>query len=100
MRSSLTPGRCGGALAVRVERSTSFFPEIYNDGWFFLLDGDKGIQPVAISGRVVQYPYDPFRSPDRARAEEFGMYWLRAFTGCSTRTCRSLMPTRLTGDYS
>jgi len=25
-----------------VQRSTSFFPEIYNDDWFFLLDGDKG----------------------------------------------------------
>ncbi|HKD88064.1 MAG TPA: hypothetical protein VKB62_05990, partial [Streptosporangiaceae bacterium] len=72
----------GGALAVHVQRSTSFFPEIYNDDWFFLLDGDKGIQPVAMTGRVIQYPYDPFRNPERARAEEFGdvlaegTYWL------------------------
>ncbi len=72
----------GGALAVQLQRSTSFFPEIYNDDWFFLLDDDKGIQPVAVAGRVVQYPYDPFRNPERARAEEFGdvlaegIYWL------------------------
>jgi hypothetical protein len=72
----------GGALAVHVQRSTSFFPEIYNDDWFFLLDGDKGIQPVAMTGQVRQYPYDPFRNPERARAEEFGdvlaegIYWL------------------------
>ena len=72
----------GGALAVHVQRSTSFFPEIYNDDWFFLLDGDKGIQPVAVTGQVKQYPYDPFRNPERARAEEFGdvlaegIYWL------------------------
>jgi hypothetical protein len=72
----------GGALAVQVERSNSFFPEIYNDDWFFLLDGDKGIQPVGVTGQVRQYPYDPFRSPDRARAEELGdvlaegIYWL------------------------
>ena len=72
----------GGALAVNVERSNSFFPEIYNDDWFFLLDGDKGLQPVAIAGQVSQYPYDPFRTPDRARAEELGdvlaegIYWL------------------------
>jgi hypothetical protein len=72
----------GGALAVQVQRSTSFFPEIYNDDWFFLLDGDKGIQPVAVTGEVSQNPYDPFRSPERARAEEFGdvlaegIYWL------------------------
>jgi len=72
----------GGALAVNVQRSTSFFPEIYNDDWFFLLDGDKGIQPVAVTGSVIQYPYDPFRTAERARAEEFGdvlaegIYWL------------------------
>ncbi len=72
----------GGALAVHVERSISFFPDIYNDDWFFLLDGDKGIQPVAVTGEVRQYPYDPFRNPDRARAEELGdvlaegIYWL------------------------
>jgi hypothetical protein len=72
----------GGALAVHVQRSTSFFPEIYNDDWFFLLDGDKGIQPVAMTGQVIQRPYDPFRNPERARAEEFGdvlaegIYWL------------------------
>jgi hypothetical protein len=72
----------GGALAVHVQRSTSFFPEIYNDDWFFLLDGDKGIQPVAVTGQVTQKRYDPFRNPERARAEEFGdvlaegIYWL------------------------
>jgi hypothetical protein len=71
----------GGALAVHLERSRSFFPDIYNDDWFFLL-GDKGIQPVAVTGNVKQYPYDPFRTPDRARAEELGdvlaegIYWL------------------------
>jgi hypothetical protein len=72
----------GGALVVHARRNRSFFPEIYNDDWFFLLDGDKGIQPIAVSGRVKQYRYDPFRTPDRARAEEFGdvlaegIYWL------------------------
>ncbi len=71
----------GGALAVHLERCRSFFPGIYNDDWFFLL-GDKGIQSVAVTGKVRQYPYDPFRSPDRARAEELGdvlaegIYWL------------------------
>jgi hypothetical protein len=71
-----------GALAVEVKRSNSFFPDIYNDDWFFLLDGDKRLQPTAIAGQVIQYPYDPFRSPERARAEELGdvlaegIYWL------------------------
>jgi hypothetical protein len=72
----------GGALAVQVERDISFFPDIYNEDWFFLLDGDKRLQPVAVTGQVTQNPYDPFRSPDRARAEELGdvlaegIYWL------------------------
>lgn len=72
----------GGALVVHMERNDSFFPEIYNDDWFFLLDGEKGIQSVGITGKVRQYPYDPFRTPDRARAEELGdvlaegIYWL------------------------
>jgi hypothetical protein len=72
----------GGALAVELERSKSFFPDIYNDDWFFLLDDDKWLQPTAVTGQVVQHPYDPFRTPERARAEELGdvlaegIYWL------------------------
>jgi len=72
----------GGALTVEVTRSNSFFPDIYNDDWLFLLDGDKWLQPTAVTGQVVQHPYDPFRTPDRARAEELGdvlaegIYWL------------------------
>jgi hypothetical protein len=71
-----------GALAVDIRRNQSFFPDIYNEDWFFLLDGDKGLQSTAVTGGVSQYPYDPFRSPDRARAEELGdvlaegIYWL------------------------
>ena len=71
----------GGALAIHLERCNSFFPDIYNDDWFFLL-GDKGIQPVAVTGQVRQYRYDPFRNPSRARAQELGdvlaegIYWL------------------------
>jgi hypothetical protein len=72
----------GGALAIEMNRSSSFFPDIYNDDWFFLLDGDKRLQPTAVAGRVYQYPYDPFRNPNRARDEEFGdvlaegVFWL------------------------
>jgi len=73
----------GGALVVAARRSTSFFPDIYNEDWFYLLDADgKGLQSVTATGQVRQYPYDPFRNPDRARSEEFGdvlaegIYWL------------------------
>jgi hypothetical protein len=61
----------GGALAVNVERNRSFFPNVYNEDWFFVLDAAKGLQPVATVGRVLQEPYDPYL-PERARGEEFG----------------------------
>ncbi|HEX9031043.1 MAG TPA: hypothetical protein VF834_04315 [Streptosporangiaceae bacterium] len=72
----------GGALVAEVRRCNSFFPDIYNDDWFYLLDGDKRLQPTVVSGKVRQNPYDPFRTPERARAEELGdvlaegLYWL------------------------
>jgi hypothetical protein len=61
-----------GALAVDLGRSGSFFPDIYNDDWFYLLDGDKHLQPTTVTGHIHQHPYDPFASPDRARSEELG----------------------------
>lgn len=61
-----------GALVVQVQRSPSFFPDIYNDDWFYMLDAKERLQPAATIGKVFQRPYDPFRTPDRARAEELG----------------------------
>jgi hypothetical protein len=60
-----------GALAVDVERNCSFFPNVYNEDWFFVLEAEKGLRSVATVGRVVQDPYDPYL-PGRARAEELG----------------------------
>ena len=70
-----------GALAVDITKCDSFFPDIYNDDWFFLVDGDR-IRPTTITGQVVQYRYDPFHDPKRAKSEEFGdvlaegLFWL------------------------
>jgi hypothetical protein len=72
----------GGALIFAVESTTSFFPDIYNDDWFFLLNGDSKLQPIAAVGKVKQREFDPFRTPARARSEELGevlaegLYWL------------------------
>jgi hypothetical protein len=72
----------GGAIAVAAQRTCSFFPDIYNDDWFYMLDAERGLQPVAAIGTVLQDRYDPFRNPDRARAEELGdvlaegVFWL------------------------
>jgi hypothetical protein len=61
----------GGALAVAVKRNRSFFPNVYNEDWFFVLEAGKRLHSVATVGEVRQYPYDPYRVP-RARSEEFG----------------------------
>jgi hypothetical protein len=72
----------GGALAVETGRCDSFFPDIYNDDWFFMLDPEGRLRSVVRAGEVRQERFDPFRSVDRARAEEFGdvlaegTYWL------------------------
>jgi hypothetical protein len=71
----------GGALAVAPQRTQAFFPDTYNEDWFFLLDKAK-LRPVAVTGKVYQQPYDPFADPWRAWSEEFGdvlaegVFWL------------------------
>lgn len=61
----------GGALAVGVKPDRSFFPNVYNEDWFFVLEAGKRLQSVATVGQVFQNPYDPYRV-ERARGEELG----------------------------
>jgi hypothetical protein len=61
----------GGAMAIRTRPQTPFFPTIYNEDWLFLV-GRRGIERVAVCGKVSQHEYDPFLTPERARSEEFG----------------------------
>ena len=60
----------GGALVVGEAAFSSFFPNIYNEDWFFLLDGLK-LRPSAVTGTAWQYNYDPYNDR-RARGEELG----------------------------
>lgn len=62
----------GGAMAVEVKRNRSFFPNIYNEDWFYLLEEGKRLQSVATVGKVIQERYDPYRTTDRARGQELG----------------------------
>lgn len=70
-----------GALAVSPARCLSFFPDVYNDDWFFLL-GYGPHANFAVTGEMRQRDYDPFANPDRARSEELGdclaegLFWL------------------------
>lgn len=61
----------GGALVVGEAAFSSFFPNIYNEDWFFLLDGLR-MRSSAITGTAFQYDYDPYNDPRRARGEELG----------------------------
>ncbi|MEV7038036.1 hypothetical protein [Amycolatopsis sp. NPDC051061] len=61
----------GGAMAVGEPAFSSFFPNIYNEDWFFLLDGRR-LRPSAVTGTAFQYDYDPYNDPRRARGEELG----------------------------
>lgn len=49
----------------------AFFPDIYNEDWFFFAR-DAAQRQLPGVGQAVQEEYDPFASPDRARWEEFG----------------------------
>ncbi|HEY3606404.1 MAG TPA: hypothetical protein VGL06_02840 [Pseudonocardiaceae bacterium] len=61
----------GGALVVDTASRLAFFPDIYNEDWFFLLD-DERLCSATMIGSAEQSPYDPYASTDRATAEEFG----------------------------
>jgi hypothetical protein len=68
-------------MIVDPSRTRSFFPNIYNEDWFFLL-GDGVPFRAAVSSTMVQRTYDPFASSRRAAGEEFGdtlaegLFWL------------------------
>jgi hypothetical protein len=49
----------------------SFFPDIYNEDWFFFAN-EAAERKLPRVGHATQAQYDPFDSPDRARSEEFG----------------------------
>jgi predicted nucleic acid-binding protein len=61
----------GGSLLVDPQRLNGFFPSIYHEDWFCVLN-HVCAGTVAIGGEVEQLPYSPFASPMRAVLEEFG----------------------------
>ncbi len=65
----------GGALLVRCDSKTPFFPDIYNEDWLFLIslavDASDCNSALGWGGRVHQQPYMPFQAR-RAQSEEAG----------------------------
>jgi hypothetical protein len=60
-----------GAMVFHGNRATSFFPHIYNEDWFFLLDGHH-ITKCAVHGIFQQAKFDPYLIKDRAKTQELG----------------------------
>jgi hypothetical protein len=64
-----------GALLVRCEEITPFFPNIYNHDWLFVIALAKNspdpLRAIGWAGTVRQAEYDPY-IPKRARSEETG----------------------------
>jgi len=61
-----------GAMGVRCDRdSLAFFPNIYNEDWFFFCE-EAANHRIARVGTSRQRKYDPFEHPRRAIKEEFG----------------------------
>lgn len=58
------------ALGINCGQRLSFFPDIYNEDWFFLLDEIRRSRVTRV-GLVRQRGYNPYQA-DRARYEEFG----------------------------
>jgi glycosyltransferase involved in cell wall biosynthesis len=61
-----------GGMGVRCERDDlPFFPNIYNEDWFFFSD-EAASRRIAKVGVSQQLEYDPYQHPNRAVKEEFG----------------------------
>jgi hypothetical protein len=62
----------GAALAVDVTADIGFFPDIYNEDWFFFFDYAAEKRLANSRSEVTQLKYDPFANPRRAAWQEFG----------------------------
>jgi hypothetical protein len=59
-------------IGVRCDRNKlAFFPNIYNEDWFFFAD-EAANHRIAKVGKSRQRKYNPYGDPDRAAREEFG----------------------------
>jgi hypothetical protein len=62
----------GGSMGVRCDREDlAFFPNIYNEDWFFFSE-EAANQKIVRVGASRQREYDPYEDPRRAVKEEFG----------------------------
>jgi len=61
-----------GGMGVRCDRDDlAFFPNIYNEDWFFFCEEAANRKIIKV-GESRQVAYDPYEDPQRAVKEEFG----------------------------
>ena len=80
----------------------SFFPDIYNEDWFFFAK-EAACRRLPRVGHAVQAEYEPFATPDRARWEEFGDLLAEGlfayFDDCDNTLTFDKMLRRVNSDY-
>ena len=62
----------GAALAVDCDSDIGFFPDIYNEDWFFFFDAASKGQLGNSYLKATQLVYYPFANAERAAWQEFG----------------------------
>ena len=62
----------GSVLAVHCAEAVAFFPEIYNEDWFFFYQAAEARRLGRHYRDATQLCYDPFADPQRAAGQEFG----------------------------
>jgi glycosyltransferase involved in cell wall biosynthesis len=62
----------GSVLAVHCTDAVPFFPEIYNEDWFFFYHAAAARRLGRYGRDATQLCYDPFADPRRAAGQEFG----------------------------
>lgn len=62
----------GSVLAVHCTEDIAFFPEVYNEDWFFFYHAAEAQRLGRHSRDATQLRYDPFADPQRAAGQEFG----------------------------
>lgn len=76
----------GGALAVEVNRSNSFFPDIYNDDWFACLMATNGCSPPPLPERLSSLPTTRSGVLNGPAPKSWATCCPKGSTGCWTRT--------------
>jgi hypothetical protein len=62
----------GSVLAVHCDKAVTFFPEIYNEDWFFFYHAAQARRLGQHGRAATQLRYDPYADPLRAAGQEFG----------------------------